>query len=283
VGLGLVDHERDGGAMMRRGLAIVAGVLLGASACMAANYYRQMLMLPRAAGGTAPATLTASVLLHFDEASGATNISDSGKYGLAVTSSTGAQTTNSPTKFDNVFGLNNVTSRRFIVAWTNDFNPGQDDCSVDLWMYFDETTGTNTVLTLLGRAGVFNVINVSKNRGTPGTISVGFSTNGTANRASTFGYDVHSFSNKYCHMAVWRKGNKLYAATNGALVSWIADNTDITGYSATSTNKLPYIIGPAPSDKGAKFMDEFRYCVGPAMPYGTNSFTPPTAPYTGYE
>jgi hypothetical protein len=34
---------------MRRGLAIIAGLLLGASACMAANYYRQLLMLPRAA------------------------------------------------------------------------------------------------------------------------------------------------------------------------------------------------------------------------------------------
>jgi hypothetical protein len=34
--------------MMRRGLAIMAGLLLGASACVAANYYRQMLMLPRA-------------------------------------------------------------------------------------------------------------------------------------------------------------------------------------------------------------------------------------------
>ena len=31
---------------MRRGLAIAAGLLLGASACMATGYYRQMLMLP---------------------------------------------------------------------------------------------------------------------------------------------------------------------------------------------------------------------------------------------
>jgi hypothetical protein len=52
--------------MMRRGLAIVAGVLLGASACMAAGYYRQMLMLPRAAGGTAPASITVDMWQDFE-------------------------------------------------------------------------------------------------------------------------------------------------------------------------------------------------------------------------
>jgi hypothetical protein len=43
--------------MMRRGLAIVAGLLIGASACMAAGYYRQLLLLPRAAAATADPTL----------------------------------------------------------------------------------------------------------------------------------------------------------------------------------------------------------------------------------
>jgi len=65
---------------MRRGLAIVAGLLIGASACMAANYYRQMLMLPRAAGGTAPAwnyPESAGIVLRFSgNLTAATNAAD---------------------------------------------------------------------------------------------------------------------------------------------------------------------------------------------------------------
>jgi hypothetical protein len=51
---------------MRRGLAIVAGVLLGASACMAAGYYRQLLMLPRAAAGSAAASITVDMWQDFE-------------------------------------------------------------------------------------------------------------------------------------------------------------------------------------------------------------------------
>jgi len=51
---------------MRRVLAIVAGILLGASACMAAGYYRQLMMLPRVAAGSAAASITVDMWQDFE-------------------------------------------------------------------------------------------------------------------------------------------------------------------------------------------------------------------------
>jgi len=272
--------------MMRRGLAIVAGVLLGASACMAANYYRQMLMLPRAVGDVAPpAALTASLLLHFDEANGSTTPSDSGKYGLVVTSVSGARVTNSPAKFDNACDAN-ASARRFEVAWTNDFAPGTNNWSFDTFVYLSgANAATNALRIFFGgntNSSRRSMCYVYKNSGSPGTLVVQLSENGSSTLGSSFGYDITAWSNSWVHLAVYRYANILYVATNGAHVtSWVTQSTNLTGRSF-STPAEPYRVGGAPSLTGA-YLDEFRYCVGSAMPYRGTNFTPPTAAYTGYE
>jgi hypothetical protein len=271
---------------MRRGLAIVAGVLLGASACMAAGYYRQMLMLPRAAGGTAPATLTASVLLHFDEASGSTNIVDSGKNSLSVASFTGAQTTNSPAKFGNAASLEGVTARRFSVGYNSEWGaPGTNNWSVDCWLNLvGAEAATNSLRRLLGDAGTPNLPFVSLSKTATKRWECTISTNGSAFPTASWNYDVDAVSNTWMHVAIWKRSGYLYAATNGSIVAWLAGSTtNLTTYNFASTSTASYVIGATSGRVPGSYVDEFRICVGAAMPYGTTNFTPPTAAYTGYE
>jgi hypothetical protein len=100
--------------------------------------------------------------------------------------------------------------------------------------------------------------------------------------ASVFPYDIQAVSNAWMHLAVWRKDNALYAATNGGRVTLTVNN--LAGYNFYPANTRPMPVGGTPNSQIAFYgMDEFRICVGDAMPYGTTNFTPPSAPYTGYE
>jgi hypothetical protein len=272
---------------MHKTAAFVAAFLLTASLCIAAGYYRELLALPRVAASAAPAALTPSVLLHFDEASGATSISDSGKYGLTVTSANSARTTNNPAKagFGNSCDVN-ANQRRFDIAAHPDFRPGSSNWSFESWIYLSSANAATNVLRVFWGGGTSSLTRstcyVYKENGAPGTINVATSTNGISVNTAKFSYDPAIWTTQWVHLVVYKLGNQLRAAVNGnQITTWTTANTNLTDYIYSGPSSLFQYGGP--SGLNGVNGDEFRYCVGDAMPYGTTNFAPPTAAYTGYE
>lgn len=267
---------------MHRPAAFLAAFGLTASLCVAAGYYRELLVLSRVAGGAIPASLTPSVLLHFNEVSGSTNITDSGRYAMVVTSVAAAQTTNNPNKFDNVAALGFGSGRRFDLPWTNDFRPGTNNWSVDMWIRQDDNaSAVSPQRYIIGNdsAGLRTWILIR--RTTVPQYRIDLSTNGSTILTSTMAYDATAISNTWMHLAVWRLDNALYAATNGVIAA--LSTTNLVGYNFAPTNTTGFRIGSPGGGSAMTYIDEVRYCFGSAMLYGTTNFTPPTAPYTGYE
>jgi hypothetical protein len=265
---------------MRRGLAIMAGLVLGASACMAANYYRQMLMLPRAAGAAPPAALTASMLLHFDESNGSTGTVDSGKFSIPILVTDGAKITNSPSKFGNAAFVGQANSS-FDIVWTNYFNIGTNDWSVDFWVQADATTiGTNTTRFVMSGSSWVSIFHSS---GNPGNWRFDWTTNnGSSYGTPNIPYNPQSISNQWMHIAVYRYTNWLHIATNGVHAQPNTTGRNLAGVNFTNAN-TKIAIGTGNSTLPLPFVDEYRVMLGENMPYRGTNFTPPTAPYTGCE
>jgi hypothetical protein len=251
---------------------------------MAAGYYRQMLMLPKAAGESV-AVKTASLLYHFDEPTGGTNLSDSGIYSWGMVVSNTACTTNSPIKFSNVLRYGAYANKvNALIPWHPMFIPRTNDWSVDFWMYISTANRltTNATLMIFGGQDTANKypfvrlqkINVEQ------SWRLQVSTNGTSVALQVNPPSLSlAASNAWLHVAIWRYTNALHIATNGVICGRGACNFDfITNSTGISFGEYKPFQG-APAD----YYEEFRYCVGSAMPYRGTNFTPPTAAYTGYE
>jgi hypothetical protein len=273
---------------MRRGLAIVAGVLLGASACMAANYYRQMLMLPRAAVGAAPSVNRWEILMHFDEANGATNYTDSGSNSFyAGRVNTGVYTTNSPAKFGSALRLSVATGDRCFIGGNGGTSglvpPGTNDWTVEMWVYLDAAlAATNKPVEITGGASTNQFVYIQKVSANGGAIGYRLSTNGiTAATQVNATYDWTSKADQWVHLAVVRYTNATMMYIDGVRMTGATDK-NVTGWSfAGNYSTRPTIVGTISSGDPIRGIDEFgiRYYAAWA---GTN-FTPPTAAYTGYE
>jgi hypothetical protein len=278
---------------MNKTAAFVASFLLTASLCFAAGYYRELLALPRAVAGGAAPTLTASFLLHFDDASGSTTTTDSGKYGLAVTAQGNAFITNAPSKFSNNASLSGANGRRFEVAYTNDFAPGTNDWSFDFWLYVTGAKATEgadwTAIGGYTNNTMRSFIWMYKQSGTGSlsNIRIDLSTNGaSATKNPIFNYNVTDNSNNWIHFAVFRYTNTLHLYTNGAPCTrqGSASDFNVSGAVFAPLNTQPFRVGGRQgANTGPTCIDEVRYCVGSAMPYRGTNFAPPAAPYTGYE
>jgi hypothetical protein len=251
---------------------------------MAAGYYRQLMMLPRAAGESV-AVKKASLLYHFDEPTGGTNLSDSGIYSWGMVVSNTACTTNTPIKFSNVLTYGSLNDKNHImIPWHPMFIPRTNDWSVDFWMYFSTVSRSyaNATLVILGGQSPANqypfVRLVKANYEARWFLEV--STNGTTvERTLTPGNIGPAASNAWLHIAIYRYTNTLHLYTNGVRCVTGGCNYDF------GTNTIGLSLGEYKPYAGAPadFYDEFRYCVGSAMPYRGTNFTPPTAAYTGYE
>ena len=266
--------------MMRRGLAIVAGILIGASACMAAGYYRQLLMLPRAAGGSAPAQNTFALLMHFDEATGSTNFFDSGVSNISFsTMIAGVYATNTPSKFGNCMRLSTATRAGIQSAQNAWFAPGTNDWTVDGWFNLTASeAATNKALQFFGDTWFLSVSKIAANGG---NVRIGYRVNTTAtlnNRDVTF--DWSAVAGEWVHLAVSRYTNTLVVWINGQR-QVVSGNNSLSAFAFSGPWTNGLYIGTSGSTDPAPYNDEFAVR-DRAVWLGTN-FTPPTAAYTGYE
>jgi hypothetical protein len=261
---------------MRRGLAIVAGLLIGASACMAANYYRQMLMLPRAAAAAAPAQNNFEWLLHFDEAPGATTFLDSGKTNLTV-STVGAGITNSADgKFGGCANFSQTGARTIRITelntklsalgtndWTLDFLTKSGSTRMGGNIYFSGDLPSSRTFC---RAGAFVTTTQCK-----------LSNDGSAAPLDLSGSMAwSSLTNQWVHMAYIRYGNQFYVYTNGARSSLGGSLAGVSFAWSTMTN---FFIGDFQGNLNApEYIDELALRARAVWQH--TNFTPPTAAYT---
>jgi len=267
---------------MRRGLVIMAGVLLGASACMAANYYRQMLMLPRA-GSAAPAQNNFEWLLHFDETIGGTNFTDNGKSNITCLTKGVAITNAANGKFGNCISFPQGTSFRRVELVELDkklANIGTNNWTLDFWVYLPsaQVGAIQSILGVLPPGNARPFVHMAKSasnsmRVATATVSSSWASDITANPA------WNNYVDAWTHVALCRYTNVVMMYLNGVRQNQfnvpIAANTS---YSWATCTNMTIGADAGASMPGMNFYDEFSLRQR-AVWQGTN-FTPPTAAYT---
>ena len=140
---------------MRRGLAIVAGVLLGASACMAANYYRQLLMLPRAAAGGG--TIDPALLFNWNCETNDVRLGVPVGYsvGTNIGVRNGSPVFSTNRVYNGTFSLyNSADGANYAFGWSTNASPiiNMSTGTIDLWIYIGGLTYGSPVRLVTGDA-----------------------------------------------------------------------------------------------------------------------------------
>jgi hypothetical protein len=271
---------------MRRRAAIAILLVLPLCVAVAGNYYRELLALPRQQAAAAPAANNFLWLLHFDEAAGNTNFTDSGMSNITLITRGAAISNTVGGKFGNCVSFPQGTGYRRIELVDLEkrlANVGTNDWTVDFWVYL--TAGSaNGAQMLFGlqpgsaqRPFVYIYKGASNSmRVASAAVSSAYASDATANPS------WNNYADAWTHIAVCRYTNVVMLYMNGVRQNQY--NATLSGnpsYSwATCTNQT---IG-APADEnmpGMNYYDEIALRRR-AVWQGTN-FTPPTAAYTGSE
>ena len=267
---------------MRRRIIAVAALLCLPFLC-GANYYRELLTLPRATAAASPAQNNFMLLLHFDEAVGNTNFTDSGMSNV-VCLTKGASVTNAAGgKFGNCVAFPQGTSFRRVELVELDkklANIGTNDWTLDFWVYLPSASagGVQSILGLLPPGNVrpfaymFKGASNSMRVGTA-AVSSSWTTDVTANPA------WNNYADAWTHVALCRYTNVVMMYLNGVRQNqYNAPIATNTSYSWATCTNMTIGADAGSSMPGMNFYDEFALRQR-AVWQGTN-FTAPTAAYT---
>lgn len=278
--------------MKRMREAIVAMFLL-ACVASAADYYRQLLTLPRTASAGAQ-TKTWAFLYHFDETPGTTGpFADQGISNIVATGNNATVIiTNDPahTGFGYVVATTGQ-AKRVHIGPEGLPAPGTNDFFVEGWFYLSATlAATNVNVSFIGdytntAAGYKCFIGITKGTAHGGRFDILYSTNGAASVAkalvNTQGSDMSSLGNSWVHLKAGRLTNAMSAWINGqrqffssAIVS------DPFVFTNAGVSLTAFTIGGRTAANSPVAADEVGYWIGP---YSGDNFIPPTAPRTGFE
>jgi hypothetical protein len=288
---------------MRRRIIAVAALLCLPLLC-GANYYRELLTLPRA---TAPAqTKTWEFLFPFNDTLGQRGgWTDLGKYGIASTGSA------VQVAISNTFphtGWGNHLGGCFLAnggaAWLGPTNipaPGTNDFFMEGWFYISSAqsaTGANTVCFWGDCTNVVAIPNgnwpflyAAKSPAAGGRMNVYGSTNGWAQNQginkSFVPLDLTWMSNTWTHIRAGVCNRTVCLWTNGvrvpSTVTAVSGNFAYTNAQNTMMQVLT-VGGGRNSAIGVYGVQDFGYYLyAPGVVGNSNNFAVPTEPRTGYE
>ncbi|URZ00520.1 Ig-like domain-containing protein [Clostridium felsineum] len=155
----------------------------------------------------------------------------------------------------------------------NDFNLGNDDFTIDFWVYPTSFNGTNSLFSQRKNTATYSGMCIYINSN--GELEINATSNGTS-------WDIAQLSvlasniqlNKWNHIAVCRQGNYIYGFVNG-----IKGSKSIQIHSAIFSDESNVSIGEEENGITSLngYLDEYRISKGIAR--WTNDFIPPSYPY----
>jgi len=150
------------------------------------------------------------------------------------------------------------------VYFDSGFTLGNEDFTLDFWMYVTATASSNCAVSFNYRS-LAGYVNSGTNIGWNFASSNG-------DWASSRVSNVQTILNAWHHWALVRQGNTFYSFLDGALI----DTFDWSGSFAPMT-RLSFGTNSNSETAFRGYIDEFRLKLGEAV--WTSDFTPPTAPY----
>lgn len=195
----------------------------------------------------------AILLLHGDD------LTDSSIYRHSITNS-GVTVSTAQSKFGGKSLYFNGSSAKLVIPYSNVFDFGTGDFTIDLWMYPQTTSAEQSIFSSVATGGFFFSIRDASRMGI-GRVLEAWDT--TINASLT--------ANAWNHVAVVRSNSTVMLFINGVL-------------KGSGTNTTSYSMGGDSIQIGAEtnacyyngYVDEFRVS---NVARWTANFTPPTAPY----
>ena len=210
--------------------------------------------------------------LHFDGLNNTTTFTDSSSYNRTATVVNQAKISTAQSKFGGSSGYFDGTGDRITFPASNDFWVGNQDFTIEFWVYFNRVNASQGLVVLRNSSftsGVCYYIGGSNN----GILTATFASGGTAYSYSSATNTVTT--GQWYHVAIVRNNTNMYIFRDGISV---ATRTVTSGLSFNLINNT-LAIGSDPNGFGDLdgYIDELRIIKGFAI--YTSDFTPPTAPF----
>ncbi len=210
----------------------------------------------------------AKLLIHANEANGATTLIDSEAVPKTITANGNASTTSSQGKFGNSASFDG-TGDYLSLADSADWNFGSGDFTIDMWVRFN-VIGTYITLVQHWGAGGTREWDLMYN---DGNLFFRYTTDGSTDQITSKAWSPST--NTWYHITAVRNGSAITLFVDGVQLG--TDGT-ASGSMYTSTNNL-YIGGAYDGSYQLNgYLDELRISKGIAR--WTSNFTPPARPYS---
>lgn len=233
-------------------LAPYSGDLTPTTGFWDAETVKMCSIVPEASPPSDPNFDDVALLLHMDGSNGSTTFTDSSSDARTVSPSGGAQISTTQGKFGGSSARFSADGDYLSISPAISIGAGQD-YTAEVWIYVDSLDtgalfdrGTNLFLVLAENSGVFSLRDT--NSQTP---------------AGTF------VPGAWLHVAVSRASNTERLYINGVYYKMRIEPAAFT-LTNIGTDGITYLVG---------YFDDVRVTVGTARYTGTDSFTPPTAPF----
>ena len=217
------------------------------------------------------------LLLNFNGSNAATSTTDASDSGHTVAFNGTAQISTAQSKFGGSSVLFDGNSDYLTIADHADWDLGSDDFTIEYWVRFTATGGTQTMFSIHGATSTSRVLYAFA---TSSAISVYYYPQGLAD---TYIYNSQSWTHSadtWYHMAFVRNGNDFKMFIDGTQVG----STFNIGSNAFNNAGYPLVLGALTSSGGSLmyysscYIDDFRWTKGTAR--YTSNFTVPSSEFT---